>query len=272
MNDLKISIIGASGRMGSTIIEESKNFKDIIIKHLIEHKGHKIIGSTIDGLRVTDDLEGCIEESDVLIDFSSPISTLNIMKKLSNKDSPALVIGTTGFSVDQEKEFDELRNGLKVLRASNMSVGVNIMFNITHYLTKILPDETNIEILDVHHKSKKDAPSGTSLSLGEEVKDGKSLEKNFRFEFRGSTQNSQRKENEIGFSSIRGGDVIGDHSVFFFLDGERIEIIHRASSRNIYAKGALAAARWINNKKQGLYNMKDLVKVKQGEENVDSQE
>ena len=261
MGVINISIIGASGRMGMAIVEESKKIPSFKIKYLVEAKGHESVGSTLDNVIVTDRVDKSIKESDVIIDFSSPKSTLNLMKSINRKDTPALVIGTTGFTNKQEEEFERVKRGLKVLRASNMSIGVNLMFNLTKQLTKTLPDDANVEILDTHHKLKKDTPSGTSLSLGEEVKSGKKNGKNFKFEFRGQSQNKDRKEKEIGFSSIRGGDVIGDHSVFFFLDGERIELIHRASNRNIYAKGALVAAKWIKNQKQGLYSMKDLVKI-----------
>lgn len=259
MEKTSISIVGGAGKMGLAIVEEAKKYPDVTIKFLVEENGHESIGKKYDGILITDDIKSCIGECDVVIDFSSPKSTLNVMKFLKEQKETALVIGTTGFSESQEQEFQFLKKGLKVLRASNMSVGVNVMFKLTNQVTKMLPDNTNVEIVDVHHNKKKDAPSGTSLSLGEEVINGKNLGEKYSFEFRGLEKNKIRKENGIGFSSIRGGDVIGDHSVYFFLDGERIELVHRASKRSIYAKGAILAATWIKNKGYGLYNMKDIL-------------
>ena len=170
MGIINISIIGASGRMGMAIVEESKKIPNFKIKYLVEAKGHESVGSALDNVIVTDRVEKSIKESDVIIDFSSPKSTLNLMKSINKKDTPALVIGTTGFTKKQEEEFERVKRGLKVLRASNMSIGVNLMFNLTKQLTKILPDDANVEILDTHHKLKKDTPSGTSLSLEKKLR------------------------------------------------------------------------------------------------------
>ena len=261
MRKVNIGIIGPTGRMGSSIIRESKFFPNISISSLCEQKTHSMIGQKIGGVLVTDDVSLCIKNSDIIIDFSSPEATLGIMKKLRNSTT-GLVIGTTGFTDSQEGEFKKLANGLKILRSSNMSIGVNLALNLTSLIASKLPNETNIEILDIHHNQKLDSPSGTSLSLGEEIRNvNKRRKLETDFTFRGLDLKRKRKDSQIGFSSIRGGDVIGEHTIYFMLDGERIELTHRASDRKIFSRGSLLAAEWLFKKKKGLYSIRDMIRL-----------
>lgn len=261
MKKINIGIIGPTGRMGSSIITESKFFPNLKISALCEKKSHPSIGKDIDGIKITDDVGACIERSDIIIDFSSPKSTLSLLDKLKNTDT-AIVVGTTGFSKSQEKDFKRLSKDLKLLRSSNMSIGINLALNLTNLITQKMPRDTNIEILDIHHNQKLDSPSGTALSLGEEIESvNKSRKSKTQFTYRGHNLKRKRKNSEVGFSSIRGGDVIGEHTVYFLLDGERLELTHRASNRKIFSRGSLMAAEWLFKRKKGLYTLRDMLEL-----------
>ncbi len=260
MKKIKIGIIGPTGKMGSSIIHESLSFPNLSVNALCEKKNHPMIGKVIQGVEITDDLFECINKSDVIIDFSSPIATLNVMRNL--KGTTGLVVGTTGFTRSQELDFKKLSKGLKILRSSNMSFGVNLALNITSLIAAKLPEEANIEILDIHHNQKVDSPSGTALSFGDEIRNvNKQRNTKTEFVYRGFDTKKKRKKSEIGFSSIRGGDVVGEHTVFFMLEGERIELKHKATNRNIFSRGSLLAAEWLFKKKQGLYSIKDIMRL-----------
>ena len=170
----------------------------------------------------------------------------------------ALVTGTTGYTTTEEKKFQGLVNGRKVLRSFNMSIGINLMKNLIKAASKNISSQSDIEIVEIHHNKKKDIPSGTSISLAKSVQEG--FKGITEFSYREENKNKVRGKNEIGFASIRGGDVIGEHTVYFFLNGERIELKHIASSRKIFSVGALKAASWLHQKKAGLYTISDMLK------------
>ncbi len=258
MNPLKIGVFGPSGRMGKDIVNQISSYNSLKLTYLCEKKGHNSIGKRMSGIVVEDDIKKLVSSSDVIIDFTVPSATLNLMKimKLIKKKT-ALVTGTTGFSKSEEKKFNSLSSGMTILRSFNMSVGVSLLKNIVKFTSKNIGDSSDIEIVEIHHNQKRDTPSGTSLSLANSITEGnKDIKKH---SYREKNANKARGKKEIGFASIRGGDVIGEHSVFFFLDGERLEFKHIASDRKVFSIGAIKAARWVFKKKPGLYTIMDMI-------------
>ena len=245
--------------MGSDLLEQIKNFNSLELKVLCEKEKHKDVGKTVSGIVVGDDINNLIKSSDVIIDFTIPAATINLLKVMNDlKTKTALVTGTTGYTKTEEKKFQGLVNGRKVLRSFNMSIGINLMKNLIKAASKNISSQSDIEIVEIHHNQKKDIPSGTAISLAKSVQEGfKGIAK---FSYREENKNKARGKNEIGFASIRGGDVIGEHTVYFFLNGERIELKHMASSRKIFSVGALKAASWLHQKKAGLYTISDMLK------------
>ena len=245
--------------MGSDLLEQIENFNSLELAVLCEKGKHKDVGKTVSGIVIGDDINNLIKFSDVIIDFTIPAATINLLKVMNNlKTKTALVTGTTGYTKTEEKKFRGLVNGRKVLRSFNMSIGINLMKNLIKVASKNISSQSDIEIVEIHHNQKKDIPSGTAISLAKSVQEGfKGIAK---FSYREENKNKARGKNEIGFASIRGGDVIGEHTVYFFLNGERIELKHIASSRKIFSVGALKAASWLHQKKAGLYTISDMLK------------
>jgi len=263
MKKIKVGILGPTGRMGRSLLSERELFPYVNITSLCEAKNHKDIGKEILGLRLTGSLNDLILNSEVIIDFSVPQATLDLIRALKeNKKDICLITGTTGFSESELREFKKDSKGLRIMQSYNMSVGVNLLLSSVEFFSEKLGKDVDIEIIETHHKYKKDAPSGTALSIGEAVKKGrKSYEKN-KFIYRGLEFNKKREEGEIGFSSIRGGDVVGEHTIHFIMNGERIEVTHKASKREIFSRGALRAVSWIIKQKPGLYNIQDMLTSK----------
>ena len=245
--------------MGSDLLEQIENFNSLELAVLCEKEKHKDVGKKVSGLMIGDDINNLIKCSDVIIDFTIPSATINLLEVMHDlKTKTALVTGTTGYTKTEEKKFQGLVNGRKVLRSFNMSIGINLMKNLIKAASKNISSQSDIEIVEIHHNKKKDIPSGTAISLAKSVQEGfKGIAK---FSYREENKNKARGKNEIGFASIRGGDVIGEHTVYFFLNGERIELKHIASSRKIFSVGALKAASWLHQKKAGLYTISDMLK------------
>ena len=218
----------------------------------------KIIGGENLGVNATDNLEELIKNSDVVIDFSNPDLSMQAAG-LSSKHNKILVCGTTGLSDEQKLQLKHYAQNCVIVWSSNMSIGINLLMNLAEQVAKILHSDYDVEIFEMHHKNKVDAPSGTALSLGEAVARGRNL--NFGEVCRKTREGivGKRTENEIGFCALRGGDVIGDHSVIFAGNGERVELVHKASNRDIYAVGAIRAAIWAEGKASGLYNMQNVL-------------
>ena len=259
MKKIKIGIFGPGGRMGSDLLEQIENFSSLELSVLCEKGKHKDVGKKISGIVIADDINNLIKSSDVIIDFTIPAATINLLKVMHDlKTKTALVTGTTGYTKTEEKKFQGLVNGRKVLRSFNMSIGINLMKNLIKAASKNISSQSDIEIVEIHHNKKKDIPSGTAISLAESVLEG--FKEIAKFSYREENKNKARGKNEIGFASIRGGDVIGEHTVYFFLNGERIELKHMASSRKIFSVGALKAASWLHQKKAGLYTISDMLK------------
>jgi len=263
---MKIGIIGITGRMGQSVAKAvlANDLNDIsaglvrLGSNLVGQDLGKIIGGENLGVNATDNLEELIKNSDVVIDFSNPDLSMQAAG-LSSKHNKILVCGTTGLSDEQKLQLKHYAQNCVIVWSSNMSIGINLLMNLAEQVAKILHSDYDVEIFEMHHKNKVDAPSGTALSLGEAVARGRNL--NFGEVCRKTREGivGKRAENEIGFCALRGGDVIGDHSVIFAGNGERVELVHKASNRDIYAVGAIRAAIWAEGKASGLYNMQNVL-------------
>jgi 4-hydroxy-tetrahydrodipicolinate reductase len=243
---IKVIITGAKGRMGQALISCAKNFR-----------GLEIVAAINRG----DDLKAVISKADALIDFSSHSATPGIVE-LCAKNKKAIVIGTTGHSDSEKSQIANCKSKIPIVLASNFSTGVNTLFWLTRKAAEILGTDFDLEIVEMHHRLKKDAPSGTAKSLAEILATVREqqLEKVTRHGRVGIV--GERTAAEIGIHSIRGGDVVGDHTVIFANAGERLELTHKASSRDTFANGALRAALWVVKQKPGLYYMQDVLGLK----------
>jgi 4-hydroxy-tetrahydrodipicolinate reductase len=238
---------------------------------VIEQKGHPMIGKEIAGkeiegssshgdepLVIMDGLSGIIEDADVVIDFTEPNASINHFK-VATQFNKAIVIGPTGLS---DEAIDEIKKtkGARVVLSPNMSIGMNLMFEVVGRLSAIMKDEYDIEIVEMHHRMKKDAPSGTALRL-KEIVVASAPEKRWAEVYGRKGLIGERKRDEIAIFALRGGDVVGEHTVIFAGQGERLEVTHRAYSRENFAKGALTAAKWVMNQREGIYSMKDVLGI-----------
>ena len=270
MADYRIGITGCAGRMGQMLVREVLAAPGCRLSAAMERGGHEWIGRDVGemtgagslGVKVGDDAVALFAASDAVIDFTTPaVSAINA--GYAAQARAVHVIGTTGLSSEQEDELHSAARHTAIVWAPNMSPGVNLLFALTEEVAKALGPEFDIEIVEMHHRAKADAPSGTALALGRAAADGRgvNLEK---VAVRGRDgMTGARESGTIGFASLRGGDVVGDHTVIFAGDGERIELTHRASSRQIFAKGALKAALWARGKPPGLYTMRNVLGLKQ---------
>ena len=239
----KIAITGSNGRMGQALIEAVKLNPNV-------SQGSK--------LNRGDDIERVLKDFDVLIDFTRPEATLDALS-VCQSAGKAMVIGTTGFSDDALKVIDQASSDIPIVFAPNMSVGVNLTLKLLETTAKVIGTDSNIEIVEAHHRHKVDSPSGTALKMGEVIANalGRDLSECAVYGREGTEEPRDRQT--IGFSSIRGGDVVGEHTVTFFMEGERVEITHKASSRMTYANGAIKACQWLTNQANGLYSMQDVL-------------
>ena len=239
----KIAITGSNGRMGQALIEAVK-LNPNVSQGSILNRG--------------DDIKRVLKDFDVLIDFTRPEATLDALS-ICQSAGKAMVIGTTGFSDDALKVIDQASSDIPIVFAPNMSVGVNLTLKLLETTAKVIGTDSNIEIVEAHHRHKVDAPSGTALKMGEIIANalGRDLSECAVYGHEG--KEGPRDRQTIGFSSIRGGDVVGEHTVTFFMEGERVEITHKASSRMTYANGAVKASQWLTNQPNGLYSMQDVL-------------
>jgi 4-hydroxy-tetrahydrodipicolinate reductase len=259
---IKAVVTGAAGRMGNRIISLMAESNDFELLAAIEAPGHTCLGQPVNipggKLNIDDDLSKALESAQVIIEFTSPQATLEHLELARSRET-AMVIGTTGFSPAEQERLNELGRQLPLVVSPNMSLGVNLMYGLLKQAALALGDDYDVEICEAHHKMKQDAPSGTALKLAEVVAAalGRDLEK--VAVYRGKGQLGIRSAQEIGIQSIRAGDIVGEHTVFFAGNGERLEIVHRAHSRDTFARGALRAARWVVGQPKGLYNMQDVL-------------
>ena len=239
----KIAITGSNGRMGRALIRAVQINPNVSQGPML-NRG--------------DDINLVLQDFDVLVDFTRPEATLNALSICQNAGK-AMVIGTTGFSDEALKIINQASSDIPIVFAPNMSVGVNLTLKLLETTAKVIGTDSNIEIVEAHHRHKVDAPSGTALKMGEVIANalGRNLSECAVYGREGTEQ--PRDKQTIGFSSIRGGDVVGEHSVTFFMEGERVEITHKASSRMTYANGAIKACQWLTNQANGLYSMQDVL-------------
>lgn len=263
---LKIGIVGAGGRMGRQLIQAVHNAEGVELGAAFERKGSSLVGSDAgelagigaNGVVVSDELASQAENFDLLIDFTRPEGTLDHIA-FCVANGKKMVIGTTGFDDAGKAAIKAASEKVGIVFASNYSVGVNLVFKLLEKAAKVMGDYCDIEVIEAHHRHKVDAPSGTALSMGEHIAKtlGRDLKTHGVFAREGIT--GERKRDEIGFATIRAGDVVGEHSVWFADEGERVEIAHKASSRMTFANGAVRAAKWLQTKQNGLFDMTDVL-------------
>ncbi len=268
---IKAVVTGAAGRMGSRIINVLSSAEGIRLSGALERKGHQLLGQDSCGPAglpaggvltvITDDLAAALKTGDVLIDFTFPETSLEHLKICADLGKP-MVIGSTGFTKEHLAEVAKHVQKIPCVLSPNMSVGVNVCFKALADIAKTLGQDFDVEIVETHHRMKKDAPSGTAVRMGEVVAGalGRDYRQVAKYHREGIT--GERTKEEIGMQTLRGGDVIGEHTVYFIGMGERIELTHRAHTRDMFARGAVRAARWVAGKKPGLYDMQDVLGLK----------
>ena len=262
----RIAVMGAAGRMGKTLIEAVQQNPGAGLTAAIDRPDSTLVGADAGelaalgriGVPLSGDLAKVVDEFDVLIDFTHPSVTLKNLE-VCRQAGTAMVIGTTGFSPEEKQLLNEAAKQIPIVFAANYSVGVNLCLKLLDTAARVLGDDVDIEIIEAHHRHKVDAPSGTALRMGEVVADalGRDLQKVAVYGREGQT--GARERETIGFATVRAGDVVGDHTVLFAADGERVEITHKASSRMTFAKGAVRSALWLQGREAALYDMQDVL-------------
>ena len=255
MKKINLSITGCMGRMGQQIIKSSKNNHNFIIKSLTENK---IINKKIRGIKPELNTENAFKKTDVIIDFTIPTCTLEILK-IASKLKIKVVIGTTGFTQKEESVIRQFSKKIPILKAGNMSLGVNLLMYLTEIASKSLNEDYLSKIYEVHHKHKKDYPSGTAMMLGKGIADGKGKNLYSLIGKKFLNKKSFPYGKKINFNSLRKGEIIGEHEVKFSSGKEIITLNHEAFDRELDSDGALTAAKWLMKKKPGLYSMRDLL-------------
>ena len=263
---VRIAVTGAAGRMGKTLIEAITNNPVTELAAAIERPESSLIGADAgelagvgrNGVAVVGDLAQVVDQFDVLIDFTAPAATA-ANAAICAANGKKMVVGTTGFTDEQKAQVLAAADSTAICMASNFSTGVNLCFKLLGMAASVLGEDSDIEIYEAHHRHKVDAPSGTALSMGEVVADtlGRSLKEVAVYGREGQT--GARNRETIGFATVRAGDIVGDHTVTFAAEGERVEITHKASSRMSFARGAVRAAGWLADKERGLFNMQDVL-------------
>jgi len=263
---VKIAVCGAAGRMGQRIINAVVEAEGVELSGALERPGHPLVGQDAGliagcgalGVLLSDDLNAVIAGCDALIDFTAPKVSLKNLEACGLQRK-AIVIGSTGFTPEERALAAELARDIPVVLAPNMSVGVNVCFKILKDIARTLGDDFDVEIVEAHHRLKKDAPSGTAVRMGEVVAEalGRDYNKVANCHREGIT--GERTREEIGMQTIRGGDIIGEHTVYFIGMGERIELSHRAMTRDMFSRGSVRAAKWVVSQQPGLYDMQDVL-------------
>lgn len=265
----RIAIAGASGRMGRILIEAVQLNETAQLSAATERPGSSLVGADAGELagigkldiEISDSLEKVVDDFDVLIDFTAPAASI-AHAEICAKYGKAMVVGTTGFDDEQKVDFNANLEKIPSVVASNYSTGVNLCFKLLDIAARVIGEDSDIEVYEAHHRHKVDAPSGTALSMGEVVADalGRDLSQVAVYGREGQT--GARERDTIGFATVRGGDVVGDHTVSFLADGERVEITHKASSRMAFARGAVRAAVWLAAQEVGAYDMQDVLSLR----------
>ena len=263
---IRVAVVGAAGRMGKTLIEAVTAADGVTLAAATELPDSTLIGVDAGelsgvgklGVLISHSLTKVIDDFDVVIDFTGPAATM-VHLDVCRKHGKAMVIGTTGLMDEQKGRISDAADDIGIVFAPNMSVGVNLCFRLLELAARVMGDDADIEIVEAHHRHKVDAPSGTALRMGEVVAKalGRDLKKVAVYGREGQT--GARDPETIGFETIRAGDVVGEHTVWFAAEGERVEITHKASSRMTFARGAVRAADWLTGRSKGLFDMQDVL-------------
>ncbi|GFO72217.1 4-hydroxy-tetrahydrodipicolinate reductase [Bathymodiolus japonicus methanotrophic gill symbiont] len=263
---IRVAVVGASGRMGLCLIKAAELAEKTTLSAAISRSGSgkdagDLAGISALGICIREDLASVLDQFDVLIDFTRPEPSMQYIE-LCRQAGKKLVIGTTGYSEKQKEQIAAAAKDIAIVIAPNMSVGVNLSLKLLEMTAKVMGDTTDIEVIEAHHRHKVDAPSGTALRMGEVIADtlGRDLRECAIYGREGDTGERERKI--IGFSTIRAGDIVGEHTVMFADEGERLEITHKATSRMTFANGAVRAAVWLESQNNGLYDMQDVLGLK----------
>lgn len=263
---IRIAIAGAGGRMGRQLIQAVAQIEGAVLGAALERQGSSLVGADAgelaglgqSGVAVSDSLDAVRDEFDVLIDFTRPEGTLTHLA-FCRQHGKSMVIGTTGFDEQGKTAIRDAARDIGIVFAANFSVGVNVMLKLLEKAAKVMGDYTDIEIIEAHHRHKVDAPSGTALAMGEAIAGALGRDLNSCAVYAREGHTGERDPQSIGFATVRAGDIVGEHTAMFADIGERVEITHKASSRMTFANGAVRAAIWLNDKKNGLFDMKDVL-------------
>ena len=266
MADMKIGVVGAAGRMGGAVIRQAMETEGCVVVAASEVQGSPAVGRDAGevagigsiGVKISSQLRDLFGTADAVIEFSSPAATIEHARAAAQAGC-IHIIGTTGLDADQEKALAAAAKKTAIVHAPNMSLAVNVLFALTEQVARLLDDEFDIEIVEMHHRHKVDAPSGTAIGLGRAAAAGRGVDLDAVSQMVREGHTGPRKRGDIGFATLRGGDVVGDHSVIFAADGERIELVHKAAGRQIFARGAVRAALWARDKPPQLYSMHDVI-------------
>lgn len=266
MADLRILVTGAAGRMGRTLIRAIVETPGYVLEGAVERVGAAVFGQDAGvlaglpplGIKIGADPMSLVTKADAIVDFSTPAATIGFAALAAEKKI-VHVIGTTGFSAADEQKIEAAARHTVVVKSGNMSLGVNLLAALTRRVARALGAEYDIEIVEMHHNKKVDAPSGTALLLGHAAAEGRGIRLDGHKQSGRDGHTGARKPGDIGFAALRGGTVVGDHSVIFAGPAERIELVHKAEDRLIFARGALTAASWGRDRKAGLYSMADVL-------------
>ncbi|WP_457669027.1 4-hydroxy-tetrahydrodipicolinate reductase [Thiolapillus sp.] len=263
---IRVAVVGAAGRMGKSLVQAVHETEGLELGVATEYPESSLIGADAGevagvgklGVPISADLSGAVDKFDVVIDFTRPEAALNHLA-ICRDNGKQMVIGTTGFSDEQKQEIADAAREIAVVFAPNMSVGVNLCFKLLDIAARVMGEDSDIEIIEAHHRHKVDAPSGTAIRMGEVVAEAldRDLDKVAVYGRHGIT--GERKRETIGFETIRAGDVVGEHTVWFAAEGERVEIAVKSSSRMTYANGSARAVQWLSDKANGLFDMQDVL-------------
>ena len=266
---VKVAVAGACGRMGKEIIKAIFEDPEVELASAFERKDHPQIGTDAGqvagvgelGVKIIDDASSAIAQAEILIDFTYPAPTIEHLEICAEKGKGA-VVGTTGLSEVQKERLKSLAEKIPILYSPNMSVGVNLLFALVRKACEVLGRDYDLEVIEAHHRLKKDAPSGTALRLAEILAEVRGWELNEVACYKREGAIGERPKEQIGIQTIRAGDIVGEHTVLFATTGERIELTHKASSRQTFARGALRAVKWLKGKPKGLYSMQECLGIR----------
>jgi 4-hydroxy-tetrahydrodipicolinate reductase len=266
MADMRLIIVGAGGRMGRTLVKAIAEHPGMSVTAAVETAGSPLLGQDAGvlaglaplGIKLTDDIRPCLSDADGIIDFTIPVATV-AHAELAAQNGLVHIIGTTGLSAADDKKIAEAGKRAVIVQSGNMSLGVNLLAALVRRVAMTLDQEFDIEVLEMHHNKKIDAPSGTALLLGRAAAEGRKIDLAQHSVHARDGVTGARHSGDIGFAALRGGTVVGEHTVIFAGPAERVELAHKAEDRMIFARGALKAAQWARGQKPGLYSMADVL-------------